>query len=136
MAEHCCERMRLQVESPDPFEPRIAYDEAKRTYARVPGDEAGERVPIALCPWCGSRLRRVRARGLNRMSPELCRRARGAVSMTQRQVADAIGESLETVFGYELGKPTDPAVAEKLLFLFEEFQIAADRSGRICRYQT
>ena len=136
MAEHCCEKMRLQVESPGAFEPRIAYDEAGRSYAEVSGDEAGERVPIALCPWCGSRLRRVRARGLDRMSPELCRRARGAVSMTQRQVAESIGESLATVFGYETGKATDDRVVEKLLFFFQEFQIAADRSGRICRYQT
>ena len=65
------------------------------------------------------------------MSPELCRAARKAVSMTQRQLADAIGESLASVYRYEAGRPTDEAVAKKLIAFFNGFPIRFDRSGRI-----
>ena len=46
-----------------------------------------------------------------------------------KEVADAIGESLKTVFHYEMGKPTDPIVAEKLLFYFQGFAIAPNSYG-------
>ena len=134
--------MQIRVEETsafDPLSPRrlVHHDPRRRTYAlAVADDPTGTGVPIGYCPWCGTKLRRIRARGIAAMSPALCRSARKAVSMTQRQVADAIGESLETVFRYEAGKPTDEAVAEKLLDFFQDFQIATDRSGRIGWYQT
>jgi hypothetical protein len=41
----------------------------------------------------------------------------------------------ETVFRHEMGKPINEAMIEKLLALFQEFQIAAGRSGRVGSYQ-
>ena len=140
MAGHCCRTMSIEAEEPSSPEGGsdrlVRYDRARNTYAlTIPNDPTGRGMPISYCPWCATKLRRIRARGLAVMTPETCRAVRKAVSMTQRQLADAIGESLETVFRYETGKPTDPAVAEKLLAYFQEYPIASDRSGRIGWYQ-
>ena len=140
MAEHCCRTMHNQVaeDSHLPEADRlIHHDAAAQTYAlSVRSDPYRPTVPIAFCPWCGTRLRQVRAQGLRRLSPEACRAARNAVGLTQRQLADAVGEELATIFHYEMGKPTDEAVVEKLLFFFQEHPIAVTRSGRITRYVT
>jgi hypothetical protein len=141
MAEHCCTMMHRQVEEaifarPGYPGPLVRYDERHKTYAlAIPDAAPGGVEPIGYCPWCGTKLRRTRARGLVVMTPDVCRKARKAVSMTHRQVADGIGESVATVFHYEMGKPTDQAVVEKLLDFFQDFQIASDRSGRIGWYQ-
>ena len=133
--------MSLAVEEPDAARPAdrqtaVRYDASQNSYAlAIPDDPRDGTIPISYCPWCAAKLRRVRARGLSHMSPEACRKARNALSMTHRQLADAIGESVATVFGYEMGKPTDDAVAGKLLRLFQDMPIAADRSGRIGPYQ-
>lgn len=139
MVAHCCRTMAFEVAEADPppdAQYLVRYDERKNSYALViPNDPAGRAVPIGYCPWCAARLRRVRARGLSGMSPETCRAARSAASMTQRQLAEAVGEELATIFRYELGKPTDPAVPAKLLAFFEELPLAVSRSGRIGWYQ-
>jgi hypothetical protein len=133
--------MEYQVEDTSDVDPSfpdrlVHYDERARTYAvTIPHDPSGRTVPISYCPWCATKLRQVWARGLSSMSPETCRKARQAVGLTHRQVADAIGESLRTVFHYETGKPTDPGVADKLLFFFQGFPIAGTRSGRFSWYQ-
>lgn len=142
MAEHCCTTMSRQVEetiAAQAFAGRglVLYDSRQRTYGlAIPDAGPGSFVPIRYCPWCAAKLRIVRARGLDVMTPDTCRAVRKAVSLTQRQLADAIGEPLATVFGYEAGKPTDAAVVAKLLDFFQGYQIAADRSGRIGFYQT
>ena len=141
MVEHGCRMMSFEIQETNAVpsadsDHLVRYDERQNSYALViPNDPAGRAMPISYCPWCATKLRRVRARGLAVMTPDTCRAARKAVSMTQRQLAEAIGESLSTLFRYEMGKPTDQAVAEKLLRFFEECQIAVDRSGRIGRYQ-
>ena len=141
MVEHCCRSMAFEVRASGEPQPAdadkpVLYDPDRDSYALVVHNRPAGVVPISYCPWCATRLRRVRAKGLTGMSPETCRNARHAVSMSQRELAEAIGESLATVFHYEMGKPVDAAVAGKLLRFFEECQIAADRSGRIGRYQT
>jgi DNA-binding XRE family transcriptional regulator len=114
----------------------VHYNEGERTYGlsdpTVPG---GGIAAISYCPWCAAKLRRIRARGLKRMTPTLCREARSALSLSHRDVADAIGESLATVFHYEAGKPTDEAVVAKLLTYFQEFQIVADGRAPVGLYQ-
>lgn len=132
---HCCRTMREQVEETRDAhqaypERLVHYEERWRTYAlTIPNDPTERTFPIYYCPWCSTKLRRIWARGLDTMSPATCRAARTAVGNTHRQVADAIGESLKTVFHYEMGKPTDPIVAEKLLFYFQGFAIAPNSYG-------
>ena len=132
--------MAFEVEPPDAppgAQYLVRHDKERNTYALViPNDPAGRAIDIGHCPWCGAKLRRVRARGLGLMTPATCRKARQALSMTHRQLADEIGEPLATVFRYEMGKPTDPAVEGKLHRFFEECPLAGDRSGRIGRYVT
>ena len=72
-----------------------------------------------------------RGPGFHAMTPQLCQHARKTVTLTQRQLAEEIGESLETVFRYEMGKPTDEAVARKLIDYFNGYPIRFDRSGRL-----
>lgn len=131
MVEHCCRTMLFEVEE-ESAERLVHYDKHRHSYAlTIPNHPAGQVLPIAYCPWCAAKLPRPKARELETMTPEICRAVRKAVSMTHRQVADGIGESLETVYRYETGKPTDDAVVAKLLAFFQDFQIAAGRSGRI-----
>ena len=122
----------------DPAESRglVRYDERRKTYAlNIPYDPAGRAIPISYCPWCSAKLPRDRGHSLTSMTPDTCRKARKAVSMTPRQVADAIGESLATVYRYEMGKPTDAVVVDKLLRFFQECRITGRRSARIPRYR-
>ena len=138
MPTHCCRMMSLYVEEESHLHPGrlVHFDEQQKTYELAdPAQRPGKTVPISYCPWCSTKLRRVLAKGLRWMSPERCRAARHALSMTHREVAECIGESLETVFGCEAGKPTDEAVVTKLLAYFQEFRIFVDRSGRIGSYQ-
>lgn len=108
----------------------VRYDKRQKTYALViPNDPAGHAIPISYCPWCSTKLPRVRAVGLTKMTPDTCRTGRKALSMTPRQLADSIGESLETVYRYEMGKPTQDTIVEKLLSFFQEHQIPGRRPG-------
>ena len=141
MAVHCCRMMSLEIEETGALhsaesQSLVRYDERDKTYALIiPNDPTGGAIRISYCPWCSTKLRRARRSGLIQMTPDTCRAARKALSMTHRELADAIGESLPTVYRYEMGKPTDDAVVEKLLCYFQECPIAVDRSGRIGPYQ-
>ena len=74
-------------------------------------------------------------RGFGRMSPELAREARKALSLTHTQLGREIGERGATVMRYELGKAVDEAVVDKLRAYFQGNRIQVLRNGRVARYQ-
>ncbi len=62
-------------------------------------------------------------RGFDVMSPELARKARNVLSLSHKQLGHEIGERAVTVMKYELGKPVDGAVVEKLRAYFKRSQV-------------
>ena len=91
------------------------------------------------CPLCASSSRSAAAclgYGFDCMSPELARHARSALGMSHTKLGQAIGERPATVMRYELGKPVDDAVVEKLRAYFQSSPVRVLRNGRVTRYQT
>ena len=74
-------------------------------------------------------------RGFDVMSPELAREARKALSLSHKQLGQEIGEPAATVMKYELGRPVDEAVIEKLRGYFKRSQVQVLRNGSVRRYQ-
>ena len=74
-------------------------------------------------------------RGFDRMSPELARNARKALSLTHTRLGREIGERGATVMRYELGKPVGPEIVDKLRAYFQSARIQVLRDGRVARYQ-
>lgn len=74
-------------------------------------------------------------RGFDLMSPELAREARKALSLSHKQLGQEIGEPAATVMKYELGRPIDEAVIEKLRGYFKRSQIRVLRNGSVGRYR-
>jgi transcriptional regulator with XRE-family HTH domain len=74
--------------------------------------------------------------GFDCMSPDLARNARTALSLSHKQLGREIGERAATVMRYEIGKPVEPAVVDKLRAYFQGSQVRVLRNGRVGRYQT
>lgn len=71
-----------------------------------------------------------RGRGFGKLTPELCRKARHALWLRYEAIGAEAGVRPAAVMKYELGKPTDEEIVEKLRAFFETHNLIAIERGR------